>query len=168
MNSNVNSITILCGPPCGSRSRLTRIWRYLRSKTAWGRLAVRPASCKKRQSSMRCRPCPNFFFVVLMAVSTTMVKSSTYIVDFSRPLQDNLCFRANLRITWEINFSQSYRGHLRSRRGTAVSRLQGNIVSYPAHLSVHSFVNLPGCGSFEDKPKHLPVSLQRAFSLESR
>jgi hypothetical protein len=40
---------------------------------------------------------------VLMAVSTTIVKSSTNIVDFSRPLQDSLCFRANLRITCDIN-----------------------------------------------------------------
>ena len=54
---------------------------------------------------MRCRPCPNFFFVVLMAVSTTIVKSSTNIVDFSRPFQDSLCFRANLRITCDINQS---------------------------------------------------------------
>jgi hypothetical protein len=49
---------------------------------------------------MRWRPCPNFFSIVLIVVSTTLAKSWISIGGLSLPLSDNLYFLANLRITY--------------------------------------------------------------------
>jgi hypothetical protein len=94
VNSRVNLIRRLCGPPAGSRARMVRISPNRSCKTDAGRAPAGASRSRKSTARILSSPSLNDFFVVLSVVSICCSRVSIVIQRLALLWLLSLCFFA--------------------------------------------------------------------------